>query len=139
MGRGSAQKLVLMAAFGKDTRTLGIMEGSGNVTISDAALTRLVVKLTRGDLLPKAFALYQNYPNPFNPSTTIRYDLPVNSTVNLKIYDVLGRVVATLFEGTQSAGFRSLEFDGGAFPSGVYFYRLQAEHFSAFRKMLLIR
>lgn len=74
--------------------------------------------------IPFAFNLRQNYPNPFNPSTTINYEIMANSRVVLKIYDALGREVATLVNGRQNAGFHSVVFDGQSFPSGVYFCRL---------------
>ena len=84
-----------------------------------------------GSLLPGKLALAQNYPNPFNPATTISFDLPVAGKVSLKIYDILGREVATLIDGHSSAGsFRAVwdAHTGAGVPvgSGVYFYRLTA-------------
>ena len=100
----------------------------------------------------KEFKLYQNYPNPFNPSTTIKYTIPKvgigkagNSEVlvNLKIYDVLGREMATLVNERQQAGTYQVTFDAssvsGDLPSGIYFYKLQAGNFIQTRKMLLIK
>lgn len=92
-----------------------------------------------GDALPSAFQLSQNYPNPFNPSTAISYDLPAASVVTLKVYDVLGKEVASLVDGVQSAGSRTVRFDGSSLRSGVYFYRLQAGTFSETRKLVLIK
>ncbi|MGA9407722.1 MAG: endo-1,4-beta-xylanase [Bacteroidota bacterium] len=99
--------------------------------------TLLAVK--EGNTLPKEFALLQNYPNPFNPTTVISYQLPVNSFVTLKIYDVLGRFVETLVSGRQEAGSHSLEFNGTNLKSGVYFYTLRAGSFTATRELLLLK
>ncbi|MGA2624160.1 MAG: cohesin domain-containing protein [Bacteroidota bacterium] len=96
--------------------------------------------------IPREFALGQNYPNPFNPSTTIEYRLPAESKVSLKVYDMLGRVVATLADGVQQAGYKSVEWNGLDATSGVYFYRLEAmsvsgsnKSFTRIGKMLLIK
>lgn len=77
-------------------------------------------------LLPQSYALWQNYPNPFNPATVIRYDLPEESKVTLKLYNALGQVVSTLADGIEPAGFKVKRFDGAGIATGVYFYRLEA-------------
>jgi hypothetical protein len=92
---------------------------------------------------PAAFALSQNYPNPFNPSTVISYQLPVNSQVTLKVYDMLGREVATLVNGEMKAGSYSVPFNTSkgtlGFSSGVYVYRLEAGSFISTRKLVLMK
>ena len=89
--------------------------------------------------LPKEFALLQNYPNPLNPSTVISYQLPVNSFVTLKVYDVVGREVRTLVNGPKAAGTYTIQFDGSNLPSGVYFYSLRAGDFTSVKKLVLLK
>jgi photosystem II stability/assembly factor-like uncharacterized protein len=88
---------------------------------------------------PLTFSLAQNYPNPFNPSTVISYQLPVNSVVSLKVYDVLGREVKALVNERQNAGNHSATFNASNLSSGVYFYRLQAGTYSQTKKLLLLK
>jgi endo-1,4-beta-xylanase len=89
--------------------------------------------------VPTSFELAQNFPNPFNPSTVIRYQLPAAGHVTLKIYDILGREVTTLMDGKQNAGYYSVTFNAGKYSSGVYFYRLTADNFSAVKKFVLLK
>jgi hypothetical protein len=76
--------------------------------------------------LPESFSLGQNYPNPFNPTTTIAYQLPMNSLVNLRVFNILGIEVAALVSGKQSAGRHTLSWNAANEPSGIYFYQLVA-------------
>ena len=93
----------------------------------------------QGEAIPKEFRLNQNYPNPFNPTTIISYQLPVNSPVALKVYDLLGREIETLVNERQSAGNYSVTLDAGSLSSGVYYYRLQAADGVTTKKMVLVR
>jgi hypothetical protein len=74
--------------------------------------------------IPSEFALMQNYPNPFNPATTINFDLPLDSKVNLLIYDITGRLVSELLNSEFKAGYNSVKFNASNFASGVYFYSI---------------
>ncbi|HUI29684.1 MAG TPA: T9SS type A sorting domain-containing protein [Candidatus Acidoferrales bacterium] len=95
-----------------------------------------------GDMKPDApssFTLFQNYPNPFNPSTTISYRIPAMSHVTLKIYDVLGREVATIVDEKKMPGTYEVKFDGSKFASGVYFCRMNAGNYLATKKLMLLK
>ncbi len=89
--------------------------------------------------LPERVQLHQNYPNPFNASTLISYELPIASQVKLDIYDILGRHIATLEDGTQPAGSHQVVWNADELASGVYFYKLQAKEYNATRKLMLIK
>ena len=73
---------------------------------------------------PRSVSLMQNYPNPFNPSTVINYELPYNANVTVKVFDITGKKVASLFSGYQNEGKHSVQFNASNLSSGVYFYRL---------------
>jgi len=95
-------------------------------------------------LMIDIYELSQNYPNPFNPVTTLRYDLPEQTHVNITIYDMLGRQVKTLINQTQDAGFKSVIWDatneyGNPVSAGVYLYKIQAGEFVQTRKMVLLK
>ena len=89
--------------------------------------------------LPAEHTLYQNYPNPFNPSTQISFDLTKANHLSLKVFDLLGREIATLVDDIRPAGNHSVTFDGSKLPSGIYFSRLQAGEFVATKKMVLLK
>ena len=90
---------------------------------------------------PAQFALNQNYPNPFNPTTAISYQLAADSYVILKVYDVLGREVATLVNEYQLAGSYNYQLSTGSYQlsSGIYFYRLTAGNFYETKKLILMK
>ncbi len=96
-----------------------------------------------GNEIPASFYLHPNYPNPFNVETIINYQIPVDNYVTLKVYNVLGQEATTLVDGYKEAGYHSVSFNAvstrGGFPSGIYFYRLQAGSFTSNKKMLLAR
>jgi len=89
--------------------------------------------------VPDGFKLYQNYPNPFNPLTKINFALPKKSFVNLIIYDPLGRTVAELVNQNLEPGTYAVDWDGSAFPSGIYFYSLLSENYRETKRMVLIK
>ncbi|TSA23145.1 T9SS C-terminal target domain-containing protein [bacterium] len=120
-------------AFGSATQ--GIMVGLQNV-VKFSLVT--AVEETR-DGIPTGFALEQNYPNPFNPTTTISYSVPKTSFVELKVYDLLGRTVATLVNSEQAAGTHTVGFDAKGLSSGVYMYTMKAGDFTATKSLVLVK
>lgn len=88
---------------------------------------------------PNKFELYQNYPNPFNPETIIRFDLPVEQYVSLKIYDLHGKEIITLISENLKAGSHQIKFDASRLTSGIYFYRIITPEFTDAKKMILIK
>ena len=93
----------------------------------------------KDDIIPSFFTLTQNYPNPFNPLTKIKYQIPELSFVTLKVYDVLGNEITTLVNEEKLSGNFEVVWNANAFPSGVYFYQLQAGDFVDTKKMILMK
>ncbi len=89
--------------------------------------------------VPSKFDLSQNYPNPFNPATKINFDLPKDSKLSLKLYDMLGREVSTLVNEFRTAGYYTVDFNASSLSSGIYFYRLLAGEFSSVKKMVVVK
>lgn len=89
------------------------------------------------DMNPVTYKLYQNFPNPFNPSTLIKYSVPENSFVTLKVYDILGKEVATLVNEQKSQGSYEVQFDAGRLSSGTYIYQLKTNNFIENKKMII--
>ena len=95
-------------------------------------------------VIPDVFSLHQNYPNPFNPITSMRYDLPNDGLVNITIYDMMGRIVKTLVNGSQTAGFKSVQWNATndknePVSAGLYLYSIQAGEFRQTKKMMLLK
>ena len=89
--------------------------------------------------IPSTFTFYQNYPNPFNPSTTIEFTLPKPEFVELKVYNILGKEVATLVSNKLNQGNHTYQFDGKNLASGIYYYQLVAGDFREVKKMVLMK
>ncbi len=89
--------------------------------------------------IPNYFSLSQNYPNPFNPSTSIKFSVPKPTNVTLKIYDVLGKEIATLVNEVKQPGFHTVGFNASNYASGIYFYRIDAGEFTSVKRMVLIK
>jgi hypothetical protein len=130
-GRSSARLLI----DGKDVA----LENDGTKRIA-LPTTRVELKLpSQENGLPKAFGLSQNYPNPFNPATEIHYQVAEPRFVSLRIYNIMGQEISALVQEERQPGRYSATWDGSAYPSGVYYYRMTAGEFSDTRKLLLMK
>jgi len=122
---------------------IGISRGSNNATVAGFwyASVNLItsVEEIENELLPTEFRLEQNYPNPFNPSTTIQFAVPRVSHVSIKLYDILGRQVATLIDEAYQPGQYRVVFEAGQLASGLYVYRIQAGSFRDTKKLMLLK
>ena len=120
---------------------MGVVSASARNSLNKALEVSLDGSI-RG--IPLEFALMQNYPNPFNPSTTIDYQMPSPSHVEIAVYNILGEKVSTLVNELQPAGYYTVQWNGRndagvQMASGLYFYRMRAADFSGLNKMLLIK
>ncbi len=143
---GAAYPLSIRWEIRPETGTLAIfvggysvpVRGEGSAEITDPSAP-IILSLNETESLPAMFTLDQNYPNPFNPMTTIRYGIPGTAKVSLKVFDILGRELESLVDELQGPGYRTVTFNAGAYPSGIYFYKLTAGDYSTARKMMLVR
>jgi hypothetical protein len=124
--------------------TAAVFDPNNNIVLKEATIVE-VTGIRREDIAAVRFELDQNYPNPFNPTTHFRFTVPeadaslAQRFVTLKVFDVLGKEVATLVNGEMNPGRYTLQWDAGNLPSGVYFYRLQAGHFAETKKLVLMK
>lgn len=128
------------ATLNTENNTLVLTDQSGTEYAlgSKTGKNNFIITKT-SDVKTNHFSLSQNQPNPFVTTTIIRYELPERNSVVLKVYDLFGREVTTLFEGEQNAGKYEVEFNGTNLPSGIYFCQMQAGNFMAVRKLLLLK
>jgi hypothetical protein len=116
---------------------------SGNSSIFGQStqwpISTIITAVAKTGNLPKVYSLSQNYPNPFNPTTQISYQLPKAGLVTLKVYDILGKEVATLVNRNQDAGTYTVPFNAASLASGVYFYRIESNSFVSVKKLMLLK
>ena len=122
---------------------IAAVDHAGNVGDYSATVEAVVLSIDV-DQTPEVFALHQNNPNPFNPTTQISYDLPEDALVNVTIYDITGRAIRSLVNGSQTAGYRSIIWDatnnlGESVSAGMYVYIIQAGEFRQTKKMVLLK
>ncbi len=141
---GDAQNIEEIAYY----RNLGALRTDAFSNNFYVASRELGLEIVRNDLVtaveqenafPTEFALSQNYPNPFNPSTSIQYAVSSRQFVTLRVYDVLGRKIATLVNEEKPAGNYEIKYNGEGLTSGIYFYQLRAGNYIETKKMVLIR
>ncbi|MFZ1322755.1 MAG: T9SS type A sorting domain-containing protein [Ignavibacteria bacterium] len=113
-----------------------ILEENEEITLNSLLDNFLIINESN---IPKDYSVSQNYPNPFNPSTKIKYQIPAEGNVKIKIYDVLGKEVLELVNKNQQAGSYEAEFNGADFSSGIYFYRFEAGDFTELKRMILLK
>lgn len=116
-----------------------IFLGTWQISVWRRSLSEIIRIKSLSTEIPTSHSLSQNYPNPFNPSTNIRYQISKNSFVTLKIFDILGKEIETPVNEKQTAGTYEIIWDASKYPSGIYFYKLEAEKFSEVKKMILIK
>ena len=119
------------------------LSGNGNTRIISGFLTFNQTQITglknEPGLIPIVWKLEQNFPNPFNPSTTINYQISKPGLVTLKIYDILGREIATLINENKIAGFYEFNYNASKLASGIYIYQLKSDNFVSSKKMILLK
>jgi hypothetical protein len=126
-----------------DTTAYALQNADGTLRENGVAFKNFVQSLTSVGSgptnAPNNFCLEQNYPNPFNPSTVISFEIPSRNFVELKIYDLLGRTIASFVNEEKEAGKYSIRFNGNSLASGIYFYKLTAGNYSQTKKLILMK
>ena len=146
-GKQKSQVYVPSSFYWEDVEKVGVVVGNFSNSVRSKELNMRVgksgnsipIRDPKFANLPEEIKVYQNYPNPFNPSTNIDFELPRTAQVKLEVYDVMGRRVKTLANGTFRLGTYSIPFDGAELSSGTYLYRLQIDGMSITKKMMLVK
>ena len=133
---GLKNKYVQSIAISGENLFAGTYSGMWEVPTS-----QMIIDAVNNDKnqIPTSYVLEQNYPNPFNPNTTITFSLPSKSYVRLKVFDLIGREIASIVDEELSAGTYLRQWTAINISSGIYFYRLQSGSFSETKKMVLLR
>lgn len=136
----SAGNTNIQQIVAEELQRLGPLEKYIGMPVSDVIFQTMVTDVEDDQSsIPSEFNLAQNYPNPFNPATSIQYQVSSNSQVLLKVYDLLGREVATLVNEQKPVGIYEVRFDATGLSSGVYYYKITAGDYSETKKMVLLR
>jgi hypothetical protein len=127
----------LYPSLGGLRNDIGAYGGQGASLFPDFLITG--IQEYKDGFHPSSFKLNQNFPNPFNPTTTIKYEIAVRSIISISVFDVLGREILLMVEEDKPAGNYEVEFNATGLPSGIYFYRIQADTFAETKKMILLK
>lgn len=123
---------------GKHNLKLNLYFGGFNINYLDIVYTG-PMSINENQLMPKQFRLEQNFPNPFNPTTTIRFQLPTDEFVSIKVFNIIGEEVANLVNEKRPSGTYDVEFDASRLSSGIYYYTYKAGNYSATNKMVVLK
>lgn len=134
-----------ISGVNKNLNALSLLDSIG-IAVGDSGIILRTVNSAAVDVhekillqKPGSYYLGQNYPNPFNPATIINYTLPGYGLVIIKVYNVLGKEITTLVNEEKAAGNYSVKFDGSSLSSGIYFYKMQTNHFTATKKFIIVK
>ena len=121
-----------------------IFAGTFGQSVWRRSLSEIIAINKISETVPSSYKLFQNYPNPFNPTTKIKFEVPPfegrqGGMTVLKVYDILGKEIATLVNEKQSAGTYEVTFDGSKLSSGIYFYTLTTGEFKETKKLILLK
>lgn len=123
---------------GKTLKTKELV-GTGSALLTKAGSSKLNIKVTNGGSLPKQFSLGENYPNPFNPATRLQVSMPKAARLQVVVYNLIGQKVATLVDEMREAGYYTIDWNAASVASGIYFIRMNADAYSAVRKVMLMK
>ena len=142
--RGAFKGLINYVPGFLNVNTNQFMDNDIKRYVGGSGTSQLGIISSHHPAIPNSYALFQNHPNPFNPFTTIQYELPQNSYVDITIYDMLGNVVNNLIRSHQSSGFKSIQWNatnnqGELVSAGVYLYKIHAGDFIDTKKMILLK
>jgi hypothetical protein len=131
---------VIASKLGYSTSTQNLQLSNPVTDSVNFALNQILIGITSiSNIIPNEFNLHQNYPNPFNPVTNIKFDIPTSSFVTLKVYDILGKEIASLVNEVKPGGSYMVDFSASALTSGVYFYRIETESYTETKRMIILK
>jgi len=134
-----APEWISVPNLGSPWENVTLFDFTGELLSSISVFDSIPSNVQSININSNSFILYQNYPNPFNSTTILNFEVPTESYISLKLFDVLGNEVATLFEELKPQGKYAVEFDASDLVSGIYLYTLKADNHTSTKKMILLR